>query len=56
MIFRHGKKAKTDSIGFKMFEWLSNFSKNERYDFHYGLLRVYTGWLDLVRASEVFGT
>ena len=37
------KKAKTDSIGFKMFEWLSNFSKNERYDFNYGLLRVSTG-------------
>ena len=56
MIFRHAKKAKTDSIGFKMFEWLSNFSKNERYDFNYGLLRVYTGWLGLASASEVFGT
>ena len=42
MIFRHVKKAKTDSTGFKMFEWLSNFSKNERYGLYYGWLRVRT--------------
>ena len=40
MYFRHVKKAKTDSTGFKMFEWLSNFSKNERYDFELKFLIV----------------
>ena len=53
MIFRHAKKAKTDSIGFKMFEWLSNFSKNERYDFNYGPLRDKS---DVFWASVVFRT